>query len=151
MADSQTRHGRGLLVVAALAVIFFSLLGLILVKNGAPEANTTKTTEELTVLPVRIRVRTDPNARAAVVATATNGEHVTLLEDRGAWVRVQTTEGLAGWAERANLERTAEQARRTKRWEAIRHLPPLQGSARDRVQLYAGPGIFYPLVGALNE
>ena len=151
MADSQTRHGRGLLVVAALAVIFFALLGLILVKKSAPDPGTKKKTEELTVLPVRIRVRTDPNARAAVVATASNGEHVTLLEDRGAWVRVQTAEGLSGWAERANLERTAEQERRAKRWEAIRHLPPLKGSVTDRVQLYAGPGIFYPLVGNLNE
>jgi TonB family protein len=66
-------------------------------------------------------------------------------------VRVQTADGLSGWAERLNLERTAEQARRAKRWEAIRHLPPLKGLATDRVQLYAGPGIFYPLVGTLNE
>jgi TonB family protein len=151
MADAQTRHGRGLLVVAALAVIFFALLGLILVRKGGQETERAKTAETLTVLPVRIRIRTEPNARAPVVATANNGEHVTLLEDRGTWVRVQTTEGLAGWAERANLERTAEQERRTKRWEAIKHLPPLKGSATDRVQLYAGPGIFYPLVGALNE
>jgi TonB family protein len=149
MADSQTRHGRGLLVVAALAVIFFTLLGLILVKKGGTPADAAKATETLTVLPVRIRIRTEPNARAPVVATATSGERVTLVEDRGAWVRVQTSEGLAGWAERANLERTAEQARRTKRWEAIRHLPPLKGSATDRVPLYAGPGIFYPLVGNL--
>jgi TonB family protein len=151
MADSETRHGRGLLVVVALAVIFFALLGLILVKKGVQDDDPRKVTEQLTVLPIRIRVRTEPNARAAVVATASNGEHVTLLEDRGAWVRVQTADGLSGWAERANLERLAEQQRRAKRWEAIKHLPPLKGAATDNVQLYAGPGIFYPLVGAINE
>jgi TonB family protein len=151
MADAQTRHGRGLLVVAALAVIFFALLGMILLRKGATEPTTAKINEGLLVLPVRIRVRTEPNAKAPVVATATTGETVTLLEDRGAWVRVQTADGLSGWAERANLERTAEQARRAKRWVAIRALPPLKGLATDRVQLYAGPGIFYPLVGTLNE
>jgi TonB family protein len=151
MADAQTRHGRGLLVVAALAVIFFALLGMILVRKGATETPSAKIKEELLVLPVRIRVRTEPNAKAPVVATATTGEHVVLLEDRGAWVHVQTADGLSGWAERANLERTSEQARRAKRWEAIRKLPPLKGKATDRVQLYAGPGIFYPLVGTLNE
>jgi TonB family protein len=151
MADSQTRHGRGLLVVAALAVIFFTLLGLILVKKGAAPVSGTVVSETLTVIPIRIRIRTEPNARAPVVATASNGEHVTLVEDRGAWIRVQTTEGLSGWAERANLERTAEQERRTKRWEAIRRLPPLKGAATEHAQLYGGPGIFYPLVGELAE
>jgi len=151
MADAQTRHGRGLLVVAALAVIFFALLGMILLRKSATEPTTPQINEGLLVLPVRIRVRTEPNAKAPVVATATTGETVTLLEDRGAWVRVQTADGLSGWAERANLERTAEQARRAKRWAAIRALPPLKGLATDRIQLYAGPGIFYPLVGTLNE
>jgi TonB family protein len=148
MADPQTRHGRGLLVVVALAVIFFTLLGLILVNKGGSNVGT-PVTEALTVLPMRVRIRTDPNARAAVVATASNGERVTLVEDRGAWVRVQTTEGLSGWAERANLERTSEQQRRTKQWETIRTLPPLKGLATSRAQLYSGPGIFYPLVGDL--
>jgi len=150
MADFQTRHGRGLLVVVALAVIFFTLLGLILVNKGSSAAGT-PVSETLTVLPLRVRVRTEPNARAPVVATASNGERVTLVEDRGAWVRVQTTEGLSGWAERANLERTAERLRRTKQWEAIRTLPPLKGSATSRVQLYSGPGIFYPLAGELRD
>lgn len=151
MADSETRHGRGLIVVAALGVIFFTLLGLILVKKGAAPVTGSTVSETLTVLPIRIRIRTEPNARAPVVATASSGERLTLVEDRGAWVRVQTSEGLSGWAERANLERTAEQERRTKRWETIRRLPPLKGAATNRAQLYAGPGIFYPLVGELAE
>jgi hypothetical protein len=34
MADSQTRHGRGLAVVVVLALIFFALLTLIILRTG---------------------------------------------------------------------------------------------------------------------
>jgi TonB family protein len=149
MADPQTRHSRGLLVVIALAVIFFALLGMIVLRSGKAPRAEEKTAETLTVLPVRIRVRTEPNARAPVVATATTGERLTMLEDRGAWVRVQTSDELTGWAERANLERTSEQERRLKRYEAIRKLPSLKGEVSERTTLYAGPGIFYPTVGTI--
>lgn len=151
MTDARTRHGRGLAVVVFLAVLFFVLLGLIILKTGGPKDEQNAAVETLTVLPLRIRVRTEPHARAPVVATATSGDRVTLLEDRGAWVRVQTADGLAGWAERSSLEKTAERLRRVKRYENIRRLPPLQGVSTDRAQLYAGPGIFYPLVGELAE
>ena len=152
MTDPQTRHGRGLLVVVSLAVVFFILLALIILKAGTgTEKKDDAQLETLTVLPVRIRVRTEPHARAPVVATATSGDRLTLLEDRGGWVRVQTADGLAGWAERANLERTVERERRLKRTEAIRALPSLQGIATGRAQLYAGPGIFYPLMGEIAE
>jgi TonB family protein len=151
MADPQTRHSRGLLVVIALAILFFALLGMIVLKSGNKTRQEEKGFETLTVLPVRIRVRTEPNARAPVVATATTGERLTMLEDRGTWVRVQTSDELTGWAERANLERTAEQERRLKRYEAIRKLPPLKGEVAERANLHAGPGIFYPIVGTLAE
>lgn len=151
MTDARTRHGRGLAVVIFLAVLFFVLLGLIILKTGGHKNEEAAPVETLTVLPARIRIRTEPHARAAVVATATNGDRVTLLEDRGAWVRVQTADGLAGWAERSALEKTVEQHRRIKRAETIRKLPPLQGVVSDRVQLYAGPGIFYPLMGEVAE
>ncbi len=112
---------------SALGVIFFTLLGLILVKKGAAPVTGSTVSETLTVLPIRIRIRTEPNARAPVVATASSGERLTLVEDRGAWVRVQTSEGLSGWAERANLERTAEQERRT---EALGDDPPSAAAQR---------------------
>ncbi len=151
MTDSRTRHGRGLLVVIALALLFFTLLGLIILKTGGGQKQEAAKLETLTVLPVRIRIRTEPNARAPVVATASNGDRLTLLEDRGGWVRVQTADGLAGWAERANLERTVEQQRRLTRYKSIRSLPPLQGVASERTPLYAGPGIFYPLMGEVAD
>lgn len=151
MTDARTRHGRGLIVVIAMAVVFFTLLALLIFKTGHDKPEKPAAMETLTVIPARIRIRTEPHARAPVVATAANGDRLTLLEDRGAWVRVQTADGLAGWAERSALEKTAEQERRVKRYEAIRRLPPLQGVATDRTQLYAGPGIFYPLMGEIAD
>src|SRR5215212_4242102 len=140
MTDARTRHGRGLFVVISLAVLFFVILGAIILASGGKKDEPAAAVETLTVLSARIRIRTEPHARAPVVATATSGDRVTLLEDRGAWVRVQTADGLAGWAERSALEKTAELQRRVERYKAIRGLPPLQGVATDRVQLYAGPG-----------
>ncbi|HSP13852.1 MAG TPA: TonB family protein [Thermoanaerobaculia bacterium] len=149
MTDPHTRHTRGVLIVILLGVIFFALIALIVLRAGAHKAKTGPQAETVTVLPLRIRIRTEANARAAVVATATSGEQLQMLEDQGAWVRVQTSDNLTGWAERANLERTAERERRLARYAAIRKLPVLAGVTTDRAQLYAGPGIFYPLVGAL--
>jgi TonB family protein len=64
-------------------------------------------------------------------------------------VRVQTGDNLTGWAERTNLERVSERERRLARIQAIRKMPPLSGVTTDRAHLYAGPGIFYPLLGEL--
>lgn len=152
MADAATRHGRGLAVVIALALIFFVLLGMIILRSGEKDADSvTRASETLTVLPMRIRIRTEPHARAAVVTTASAGDTLTLIEDRGGWVQVKTGDNLTGWAERANLERVVETKRRVARFEAIRKLPPLKGVVTERTQLYAGPGIFYPLVGEVSD
>ena len=149
MTDPQTRHTRGLLVVILLGAIFFALLALIILKAGNRKPAQTTQAETVTVLPLRIRIRTEANARAAVVATATNGEQLQMIEDQGVWAHVQTNDGLTGWAERTNLERTGERDRRLARYAAIRKLPVLAGVTTDHSQLYAGPGIFYPLVGEL--
>ena len=148
-ADARTRHNRGLLVVILLGVIFFAILGAIILTPKHTGAATHATVENYTVLPLRIRLRTEPNAKAPVVATATTGEKLTLIEDRGSWVRVQDDDGLTGWAERSSLERTNERQARLARYAAIRKLPPLAGIVTEQTTLYAGPGIFYPIVGEL--
>jgi TonB family protein len=149
MTHADVRHTRGLLVVILLGLIFVGLLAALIVFTGKRPTATPSQSESLSVLPQRVRVRTEPNAKAPVVATATNGEKLTVLEDRGAWVRVQNEDGLSGWVERSNLERTPERDRRLARFQAIRKLPVLSAIARRRTQLYAGPGIFYPIVGEL--
>lgn len=149
MTDSHSRHSRGLLVVILLGVIFFALLGLIIVNSGKRPGKPPAQSETLSVLPLRLRLRTQPSATAPVVSTATSGEKLIVLEDRGAWVRVQDEEGLAGWAERNALERTSERDRRLARYEAIKKMPALSAIATARTPLYAGPGIFYPIIGEL--
>ena len=143
------RPKRGLLVVILLGVIFFALMTVLIVTAGKKPAPPPPPMETLSVLPLRIRLRTEPSAQAPVVASATQGEKLMVLEDRGAWVRVQDPDGLSGWAERNSLERTSERERRLARYEVIRKLPPLTGIVRQRTQLYAGPGIFYPIDGEL--
>jgi TonB family protein len=148
-ADARTRHNRGLLVVVLLGVIFFAILAAIILTPRHPNPQQQMTVETYTVLPLRIRLRTEPNAKAPVVATATTGEKLTLIEDRGSWVRVQNDDGLTGWAERSSLERTNEREARLARYAAVRKLPPLAGIVTEHTTLYAGPGIFYPIVGEL--
>lgn len=149
MTDPHTRHTRGLLVVIVLGVIFFALLALIILNSGKRPPKPPAQSETLSVLPLRLRLRTQPAATSPVVATATSGEKLIVLEDRGAWVRVQDEEGLAGWAERNALERTSERDRRLARYKAILKMPALSAIATSRTPLYAGPGIFYPIIGEL--
>ena len=149
---TSNRHVSGLVVVIFLGIVFFALLGL-LVYSGAKKAQPQQPagTETLTVLAPRIRLRTEPNPKAPVVATAVASEKLLLVEEHGAWVRVQDPDNLVGWTERSSLERTVERDRRLARFAAIRKLPPLAGVATERTSLYAGPGIFYPIVGELSE
>ena len=147
---AQTRHSRGVFVVILLGVIFFALLAMLIITTGRNHSEATPQTETLTVLTQRLRIRTEPNAKAPVVATASAADQLILLEDHGQWVRVQAADGLSGWAERGALERTVERDRRLARYAAIRKLPPLGGVASGRTVLYSGPGIFYPVVGELT-
>jgi TonB family protein len=151
MTSAQVRHQRGLFVVILLGVIFLTLLAALIFTTGRRPARGAAQLESLSVLPLRIRVRTEPAVKAPVVATETEGTKLRVLEDRGAWVRVQDEEGMSGWAERNSLERTSERQRRLARYEAIKKLPSLAAIVTDRTPLYAGPGIFYPIIGELSS
>jgi TonB family protein len=144
------RNTRGLVVVIGLAVVFFALLALIIITSGRRGKATVAQAETLSVLPLHTRLRTEPNVKSPVVATEEQGAKLIVLEDRGAWVRVQDSDNLVGWAERNSLERTSERERRLARYEAIRKLPILGGIVTERTPLYGGPGIFYPVIGELT-
>ena len=150
-APAAKRHAGGLFVVIILGVIFFVLLAMLLLATKHETTQQQAQTETLTVLAPRIRLRTEPSPKAPVVATAVAGEKLLLVEDRGTWSRVQDPDGLVGWTERSMLERTSERERRLARFAAIKKLPVLQGVSNKRTTLYAGPGIFYPMVGDLPE
>jgi TonB family protein len=149
MTSALVRHQRGLFVVVLLGAIFLALLAALVFTTGRRPTRSGAQSESLTVLPQRIRLRTEPKVKAPVVATENEGTKLVVLEDRGGWVRVQDPEGMSGWTERNSLERTSERDRRLARYEAIRKLPSLAAVATDRTPLYAGPGIFYPMVGEL--
>ena len=150
MTTAQVRHQRGTLIVILLGLVFLGLLAALIFLTGKrPLRDTTPASETLSVLPLRIRLRTLPTVTAPVVATESEGTKLTQLEDQGAWVRVQDPEGLSGWAERNSLERTSERDRRLARYESIKKLPSLSAVATQRTPLYAGPGIFYPVIGEL--
>ncbi len=151
MTSAQLRHQRGLFVVILLGVIFLALLAALTFTTGRRPAESPAQSESLSVLPLRIRVRTEPSTRAPVVATETGGMKLRVIEERGAWVRVQDSEGMSGWTERNSLERTSERARRLARYEAIKKLPSLAAMVTERTPLYAGPGIFYPIIGELSS
>ena len=150
MTTAQTRHQRGTLIVILLGLVFLGLLAALIFLTGKrPQRNGASEAESLSVLPLRIRLRTLPTASAPVVATESEGTKLMQLEDQGAWVRLQDPEGLNGWAERNSLERTSERDRRLARYESIKKLPPLAAVITRRTPLYAGPGIFYPVIGEL--
>lgn len=141
---------RGVLVILVLGAIFFVLLVLLLRAGASDERPITSRTEEFYVLPLRLRIRTQPTATGPVLATAIRGEKVILEEDRGAWVRVRNRDGVVGWADRAGLEGAREHERRATRASAIKRLPTLEGMVEKRVPIYAGPGIFFSIIGELD-
>jgi protein TonB len=149
MTSAQVRHRRGLLVVILLGVIFLALLSALILASGKRREDTTAQSESLSVMPLRIRLRTGPSTKAPVIATETEGTRLRVIEERDPWVRVQNGDGISGWTERNSLERTSERARRLARYEAIKKLPSLAAIVTNRTPLYAGPGIFYPIMGEL--
>jgi TonB family protein len=149
MTTAQVRHRRGLLVVILLGVIFLALLSALILASGKHLDDAAAQSESLSVMPLRVRLRTEPSTKAPVVATETEGTRLHVMEDRGPWVRVQAADGMSGWTERNSLERTSERARRLARYEAIKKLPSLAAVVTERTPLYAGPGIFYPIMGEL--
>jgi TonB family protein len=141
---------RGPLVIAVLAIIFLTLLLLLIRYSSRERAEPTAEAVQLVVIPETLRIRTEPSAKAAVMTTAKRGERLSVLEDGGAWVRVEVPDGTVGWAERGALEGAAQLEQRLQRTAAIRAMPALEGLVDTTTTLYAGPGIFYPLVGEIK-
>jgi TonB family protein len=152
MAETEERelqrHGRGgLIVIVVLALIFFTILFFLLFATRDSTPPRPSEPAELYVVPLKMRIRTQPTARSAVVDHASRGELLKVLESTGAWVRVQTPDNLVGWAERSALETADERDRRLERTAAIRRLAPMEGMVLEDTPLYSGPGLFYPVLG----
>lgn len=145
-----SRSAAGIALIAFLAVVFVVLLVLVLRSSRTDSTPAMRDTSEVYVVPLGLRLRAEPNTRAQIIATLPRGTRLTLLEMDGAWARVRTEEGRTGWTDRNALESAADRERRMKRATAIRELPPLEGKVLSDTQLYAGPGLFYPVIGKLE-
>jgi TonB family protein len=148
--ELQKKSKGGMLVIGVLALIFFTLLLLLVFKSPDDGPRRTTGPAELYVVPLKMRIRTQPSARSAIVEHVARGERLPVLETREAWVRVKTPGGLVGWGERSALETAQERERRLARTKAIRNLAPLDGVMVKESVLYAGPGLFYPVLGELR-
>jgi TonB family protein len=148
--ETPPRQRRGLIVVIGLAALFFILLLLIALNARDDESRRAELPSgELYVVAARMRIRTQPSAKAPVLATQNRGDKVAIVEEQEGWVKVRNSEGIEGWAERNAMERPASYERRMARHNAIRKLPSLDGVVISKSDIYAGPGIFYPVVGQL--
>lgn len=145
-----TAGKRGPLVIAVLAIIFLTLLILLIRYSSREKPEPAGEAVQFVVVPETLRIRTEPSAKAAIMTTSKRGARLTLVEDAGAWVRVEAGDGTVGWAERSALEGAAQHEQRLQRSAAIRGMPALEGVVDTTTTLYAGPGIFYPLVGEIK-
>lgn len=150
-APKRPARKAGLMLVIFMAIVFFALLAVLLSFRKGDDGRPAIRDESLFVVPIRVRIRTQPTAKAPVLGFATRGQKLRLLDDQGSWVRVETEAGVIGWAERSALEGSLEHERRQTRLATIRKLPPLDGVLLESTPLYSGPGIFYPLVGEAKD
>ena len=151
--EREIRRNRGgMIVVIVLAVIFFALIVLIMrgVKRRSDGTDAHAQPSAVYVVAEKLRVRAEPSAKADVVAQVTQGEELQLLEAQGPWIHVKTRGGKEGWAERSAVEDAQERERRVARVKNIRSLPSLDGVALEETALYAGPGLFYSVIGQLQ-
>ena len=142
---------KGILVIAVLAMIFFTILFLLFLFSGRnPDRAAASAPSAVYVLPSSLRIRSQPSTTGEVVTTVQRGAQLSMTEDQGNWVKVALDGGKEGWAERSYLESAAEHDRRLARVTAIRKLPPLQAQVEHEAPVYAGPGVFYPIIGKLD-
>lgn len=137
----------GVWIIIGLAAIFFVIVAALVVFGGRDRRPQEAQLEELFVIPPTLRLRTEANLNAPVLANLARGERLEQLASEGSWAQVRRADGTVGWAERSFLETRSDYDRRSARSRAIRLLPPLQGEVDRNAPLYAGPGIFYPIIG----
>jgi TonB family protein len=143
------RPGRGIFVVIVLALIFFTLLILLIRTARTDEASVPSEERWAYVVPLQLRLRSEPSPQASVVGALSRGTRVQVVDAAGPWIQIVAGEQ-TGWVERSALEGEDERAKREARVVSIRALPPLDGIVREAASLYAGPGLFFPIVGRLE-
>jgi len=139
----------GMLVILLLGMVFMLILaGLLTLGGRRPDRVETRSRNYYVIAP-KLRIRTEAQARAPVLATMDREAKVEIVEESGVWVKIRTADGIVGWAERSYIAGQKEYERRMARARAISKLPALEGFVTERTALFAGPGFYYPVVGQL--
>lgn len=139
----------GAIIILVLGMLFLLLLaGLLSLGGRRPERVETRSKNYYVIAP-KVRIRTESQAKAPVLATIDREAKVEIVEEAGLWAKVKTADGIVGWVERSYIAGQKEYERRMARARAILKLPALQGFVTERTALYAGPGFFYPVIGQL--
>ncbi len=143
----RPRSNAGVWIILGLAVVFFTIVAALVIIGGRERRPDAEPLEELFVVAPTLRLRTEPNLNSPILSNLARGERLEQLGSEESWVQVRRTDGTTGWAERTYLETRSDHDRRSARYHAIRLLPPLQGEVDRKAPLYAGPGIFFPIIG----
>lgn len=139
-------------LVAILASIFFVLLALLFVASQKGRGEMPgKHVVRLYLVPSTVKLRPQPSVSADPSSTLERGVAFEQSDVHGVWVKVRSAAGIEGWAERSQFESEKEYERRRARSTSIRQLPPLEGRTERRAALHSGPGMFYPVVGELEN
>src|SRR5260370_7974815 len=89
MTSAEVRHRRGLLVVILLGVIFLALLSALILASGKRPNDLSAQSESLSVLPLRVRLRTGPTTKSPVAATEPESTRLRVAEDPAPGVRLR--------------------------------------------------------------
>jgi len=141
----------GTIIILILGVVFLLILGGLLSLGGRRPERVEARSKNYYVITPKLKVRTEAQAKAPVLATIDREAKVEIVEESGIWAKIKTADGIVGWAERSYIAGQKEYERRMARARTILKLPSLAGFVTERTALYAGPGYFYPVVGQLGS
>ncbi|MFN2443488.1 MAG: SH3 domain-containing protein, partial [Thermoanaerobaculia bacterium] len=148
-SDRRTSRS-GIAIILALGLLFFSLVGALVIFSGREPAAEKADLEDLYVVPPTLRLRASPSLEAPILANLERGERLDQLGMTETWANVRREDDTVGWSERLYLETKTDHERRVARYTAIRLLPPLEGKSERSSPLYSGPGIFFPVIGEIG-
>ncbi|MFA6957827.1 MAG: TonB family protein [Thermoanaerobaculia bacterium] len=141
----------GTIIILVLGMVFLLILAGLLSLGGRRPERVEARSKYYYVITPKLKVRTEAQAKAPVLATIDREAKVEIVEESGIWAKIKTADGIVGWAERSYIAGQKEYERRMARARTILKLPALAGFVTERTALYAGPGYFYPVVGQLGS
>jgi TonB family protein len=103
---------------------------------GDPESSPAAVTVD------RIELRREPARQSPAVATLDHGARLRVIEDRGAWVSVETAAGARGFLPAESVERDSDRDARQRRAKTLLAFSPVFGVVGEDTDIFLAP---YPL------